>query len=357
MYHFTVTNCNRLIATNTLLNSSTSKSFASLNSSSSSSSSQLTPSSGSAIYPNNIRPKTETTDSSPTVVIKGIRPISLASSFPVGPNVVKGITSLSQPTLSTITTNSPNLVQALHNQSITNHSTPIATAHKSSLYLLPASNSTSPTSATPLDGKRVHQVGSTANTGLIITNGPSGAIIGTQANCSNSNNTSAASSFTNSTGALSLNGAMDVREVIKNVVQEAIVDYEDEEMAFCRSLAASLRTLDRSKKDVAKLELQQVIVRYTNPSYCKSNLNMSTSLEEEQGDVQRNECNAINTASSSNTNGHGKSTRKQKSTSNAVSTIMTVMSITAANTSKPNTGIKLSEKSAKSECESDPSKT
>ena len=65
---------------------------------------------------------------------------------------------------------------------------------------------------------------------------------------------------------------IEMREVIKSMVQEAIVEFEGEEMAFCRSLAASLRTLDRSKKDIAKLELQQVIVRHTNPGYCNNSL-------------------------------------------------------------------------------------
>ncbi|KAI2806198.1 hypothetical protein BLOT_005209 [Blomia tropicalis] len=60
----------------------------------------------------------------------------------------------------------------------------------------------------------------------------------------------------------------EMREVIKSVVQDAMVEYEDEEMAFCRSLASSLRSLDRSMKEIIKLELQQVIVRHTNPNYC-----------------------------------------------------------------------------------------
>lgn len=60
----------------------------------------------------------------------------------------------------------------------------------------------------------------------------------------------------------------EIREVIKSVVQDAMVEYEDEEMAFCRSLASSLRSLDRSMKEIIKLELQQVIVRHTNPNYC-----------------------------------------------------------------------------------------
>lgn len=54
---------------------------------------------------------------------------------------------------------------------------------------------------------------------------------------------------------------------IKSVVQDSLAEYDDEEMSFCRSLAAPLRSLDRTKKDIVKLELQQVIVRHTNPNY------------------------------------------------------------------------------------------
>lgn len=62
------------------------------------------------------------------------------------------------------------------------------------------------------------------------------------------------------------------RDAIKRVVRETMDELEDEEMSFCKSLAASLRTLDRRQKEVAKLELQQVIVRHTNPSYSNNTL-------------------------------------------------------------------------------------
>lgn len=64
---------------------------------------------------------------------------------------------------------------------------------------------------------------------------------------------------------------------IKTVVHDSLIECEDEEMSFCRSLAAPLRTLDRTKKDIVKLELQQVIVRHTNPNYlgCNSTSNHS----------------------------------------------------------------------------------
>ena len=92
----------------------------------------------------------------------------------------------------------------------------------------------------------------------------------------------------------------EMREVIKHVVQEAIVEYEDEEMAFCRSLAASLRHLDRSKKDVAKLELQHVIVRHTNPNYCQNisnftlnNNNNNISQLQQQTEEERSNVSAV----------------------------------------------------------------
>ncbi|KAH7643433.1 hypothetical protein HUG17_10124 [Dermatophagoides farinae] len=50
----------------------------------------------------------------------------------------------------------------------------------------------------------------------------------------------------------------EMRNIIRTIVNEAIIEYEDEDMAFCRSLAASLRTIDdRLKKDLTKLELQK----------------------------------------------------------------------------------------------------
>lgn len=71
----------------------------------------------------------------------------------------------------------------------------------------------------------------------------------------------------------------ELRDVIKQVVVETIGELEDEEMSFCRSLAASLRTLERSQKELAKLELQQVIVQHTNPHYGKSNTGSLTAEE------------------------------------------------------------------------------
>jgi hypothetical protein len=37
-------------------------------------------------------------------------------------------------------------------------------------------------------------------------------------------------------------------------------------MAFCRSLAASLRRFKPQEKEIVKLELQQVIVRHSYPN-------------------------------------------------------------------------------------------
>jgi hypothetical protein len=45
---------------------------------------------------------------------------------------------------------------------------------------------------------------------------------------------------------------------------------DDEELAFCRSLAASLRRFNPQIKEIVKLELQQVIVRHTHPQYYQS---------------------------------------------------------------------------------------
>jgi hypothetical protein len=48
---------------------------------------------------------------------------------------------------------------------------------------------------------------------------------------------------------------------------------DDEEMAFCRSLAASLRRIAPLQKEIVKLELQQVIVRHSYPEYYSNNYN------------------------------------------------------------------------------------
>jgi len=48
---------------------------------------------------------------------------------------------------------------------------------------------------------------------------------------------------------------------------------DDEEMAFCRSLAASLRRFEPQEKEIVKLELQQVIVRHSYPNYYSTDYN------------------------------------------------------------------------------------
>lgn len=123
----------------------------------------------------------------------------------------------------------------------------------------------------------------------------------------------ASSQFSNnstvSTGKSAISGKLPVectelRDVIKQVVLETIGELEDEEMSFCRSLAASLRTLDRSQKEVAKLELQQVIVRHTNPNYGKCTCSL-TSTEEGR---HVGSCTLLRSNSNGDHNGNGDST-------------------------------------------------
>ena len=364
-------------------NNPTNRSYSSSNLSSTSSTSQLITSTGSLLYQNiaNIRPKLEQSDGAQPIVLKNISLLTPNVQLATGTNsisftspvattipahttqtsqqpqaqqqqliITKSIANSQQNHLTVNNTNNsstPTLVQTIQNQTVPNHSTPMATAHKSSLYFLPASNTTSPTSTTILDTKRVHHVMNNSGTaspaaGLFITNGPNTAIVNTSPQ---SNNSTVQSTSNNTSSTFnSLNGNIynsDMREVIKNVVQEAIVDYEDEEMAFCRSLAASLRTLDRSKKDIAKLELQQVIVRYTNPNYCTS---LGTSHNGGGGDTvsnnsqlnnnnSNNQTNDLCNNANSNNTASTRSQRKQKfnstTTSNTVSTIMTPIGLTS----------------------------
>lgn len=63
------------------------------------------------------------------------------------------------------------------------------------------------------------------------------------------------------------NSGNEIRDAIKSVVHEVLLDNDDEEMAFCRSLAASLRVLDRRQKEIAKFKLQQVMLGITNPEF------------------------------------------------------------------------------------------
>lgn len=54
-------------------------------------------------------------------------------------------------------------------------------------------------------------------------------------------------------------------QIIKKFVQEAILEFEDEDMAFCRSIAGALKRIEKSKRETAKLDLQKIIVRYIDP--------------------------------------------------------------------------------------------
>lgn len=56
--------------------------------------------------------------------------------------------------------------------------------------------------------------------------------------------------------------AIVAEEVTKQIREEKIKADEDEDAAFCRSLAANLRLLDRGRKELAKLELQKVMVGF-----------------------------------------------------------------------------------------------
>lgn len=162
-------------------------------------------------------------------------------------------------------------------------STPIPASRKNPLYLLTSKDHSPVTSSsTPLSldntSSLEHSV-SVSGAAPLSTYVLSSAGLVNAASISAASNSSsilhqAASQFTNSSvspGKTTTTGKLPVEgtELIKQVVLETIGELEDEEMSFCRSLAASLRYLDRSQKEVAKLELQQVIVRHTNPNYGK----------------------------------------------------------------------------------------
>lgn len=200
-------------------------------------------------------------------------------------------------------------------------STPIPASRKSSLFLLTSKDHspvTSSSTSLSLDNTSSLEASvSVPGAAPLSTYVLSSAGLVNAANLSVASNSSsflqqAASQFANSTvspGKSATTGkaveCTELRDVIKQVVLDTIGELEDEEMSFCRSLAASLRTLNRSEKEVAKLELQQVIVRHTNPNYGKCSTSSLTGTE-----VGRHvgSCTLLRSNSNGDHNGNGDST-------------------------------------------------
>ncbi|KAF7495832.1 hypothetical protein SSS_07818 [Sarcoptes scabiei] len=97
-------------------------------------------------------------------------------------------------------------------------------------------------------------------TTLLLTNGNN--VVGGQNNLSQVSGRNTVMANLNSNTVLDCS---EMTQIIKKFVQEAILEFEDEDMAFCRSIAGALKRIEKSKRETAKLDLQKIIVRYIDP--------------------------------------------------------------------------------------------
>ncbi|KAH9418646.1 hypothetical protein DERP_003972 [Dermatophagoides pteronyssinus] len=124
---------------------------------------------------------------------------------------------------------------------------------------------------TSVGSHRIRQ--SSLSASFIFTNGGDGdnhntSIGNNVTNSLNLSSSTTTNSSSNSSGIYSLTSTKsniicnndELHNVIRKIVSETIIQYEDEDMAFCRSLASSLRRLEQSKKD-EKLAKANVITK------------------------------------------------------------------------------------------------